>query len=111
MFPISGLRIAPKNMKFASEFSHRDVLGSVLGLGLERDVIGDIYVKEKDAYLFCAERIATFLTEQLSQVRHTNVVCSLAQADEDAFEKEFQVVSRTVSAIRIDSVAAAVFGV
>ncbi len=111
MFPISGLRITPKSMKFASDFSHRDVLGSVLGLGLERDVIGDIYVKEKEAYLFCAERIALFLTEQLSQIRHTNVICTLAQADEDAFAKEFQAVSKTVSAIRIDSIAAAAFGV
>ena len=44
LFPICGMRIVPKHMKFAGEFSHRDVLGSVLGLGLDRDVIGDIFV-------------------------------------------------------------------
>ena len=110
MFPICGLCIKPKHMKFAGEFSHRDVLGSVLRLGLDRDVIGDIFVKDKEAYLLCAERIAVFLTEQLSQVRHTNVVCVVAE-DEPDFEKEFQTVSRTVSAIRIDSIAAAAFGV
>ena len=110
-FPIICVRITPKSMKFAEEFSHRDVLGSVLGLGLERDVIGDIFVKEKEAYVLCAERIASFLTEQLRQVRHTNVVCCIAEGEEASFEKEFRVVSRTVSAVRIDSVAAAAFGV
>ncbi len=111
MFPICGLSIRPKHAKFAGDFSHRDVLGSVLGLGLDRDVIGDIFVKDKEAYLLCAERIAVFLTEQLTQVRHTNVVCDFSENGESEFEKEFQTVARTVSAIRIDSVAAAAFGV
>lgn len=111
LFPICGIRIVPKHMKFAGDFSHRDVLGSVLGLGLDRDVIGDIFVKEKEAYLLCAERIAGFLTEQLVQIRHTNVVCEIAKDEETSFSKEFQTVSRTVSAVRIDSIAAAAFGV
>lgn len=111
MFPIVRVRIAPKNVKFGEELSHRDVLGSVLGLGLERDVIGDIFVKEKEAYVLCAERIASFLTEQLTQVRHTSVVCSVSEGEEEAFAREFRIVSRTVSAVRIDSVAAAAFGV
>lgn len=111
MFPICGVRILPKNVKFAGEISHRDVLGSVLGLGLTRDVIGDIYIKEKEAYVLCAERIAEFLTEQLTQVRHTNVVCKIETAEDSEFSKEFQLISRTVSAVRLDSVAAAAFGV
>jgi len=111
LFPIVCVRVAPKNMKFAEELSHRDILGSVLGLGLERDVIGDIFLKEKEAYVLCAERIASFLTEQLTQVRHTNVVCSVSEGEEEDFAREFRMVSRTVSAVRIDSVAAAAFGV
>ncbi len=111
LFPICGVRIMPKHIKFAGDFSHRDVLGSVLGLGLERDVIGDIFIKEKDAYVLCAEHIADYLTEQLTQIRHTNVVCKIETAEDSEFTKEFQVISRTVSAIRLDSVAAAAFGV
>lgn len=110
-FPICGIRITPKSMKFSEDFSHRDVLGSVLGLSLERSVIGDIFVKEKEAYLLCAERIAEFLTEQLQQIRHTNVVCRNTGLENSGFAKEFQTFSRTVSAVRIDSVAAAAFGV
>lgn len=111
LFPICGVRIMPRNVKFAGEISHRDVLGSVLGLGLTRDVIGDIFIKDKEAYVLCAEHIAGFLTEQLTQVRHTNVVCKIEQANDSEFTKDVQVISRTVSAIRLDSVAAAAFGV
>ena len=111
LFPISRIKIVPKNPKFSEAFSHRDILGSVLGLGLERDVIGDIYVKEKEAYLFCAEKIAVFLTEHLEQIRHTNVLCQILQTEELTFQREVREISRTVSAIRIDAVVAAAFGV
>ena len=105
------MRITPKSLKFAEALSHRDVLGSVLGLGLERSVIGDIYMKEKESFLLCAERIADFLTEQMTQVRHTKVLCVPEEAGENEFEREFRVMARTVSANRIDAVAAAAFGV
>ncbi|MGN1084862.1 MAG: RNA-binding protein [Lachnospiraceae bacterium] len=111
LFPICGMRITPKHSKFAESFTHRDVLGSVLGLGLERSVIGDIYLKEKEAYLLCAERIAPFLAEQLIQIRRTNVSCRIAVAEENEFVREFQTVTGTVSANRIDAVAAVAFGV
>lgn len=111
LFPICGMRITPKNVKFAENITHRDVLGSVLGLGLDRSVIGDIYLKEKEAYLLCAERIAPFLSEHLVQVRHTAVSCRIDLADTDEFKREFQTVTRTVAANRIDAVAAAAFGI
>lgn len=111
MFPICILQILPKNARFAEEFSHRDVLGSVLGLGLERSMIGDIYVKDKEACLFCARRISSFLTEHLTQVRHTQVLCQSVQTGEMVLEKAFQTVFKTVSANRIDAVTAAAFGI
>ncbi len=111
LFPIAGLFISPKSPKFAEELSHRDVLGSVLGLGLERSVIGDIYLKNNEAYLFCAEHIASFLTEQLTTIRHTKVVCKTAPVGENEFKPEVREITRTVSANRIDAVAAAAFGV
>lgn len=111
LFPLCGMRITPKSPRFAEELTHRDVLGSVLGLGLERSVIGDIYLKEKEAYLLCAERIAPFLAEQLVQVRHTGVICRVSTAEAEEFVREFRLVTRTVAANRIDAVVAAAFGI
>ena len=110
MFPIAGILVTPKSMKFSEDFSHRDVLGSVLGLGLQRDVIGDIFVSEKEALILCAEQISGFIQDNLSKVRHTNVVCKKTTAEETSFKKEFKMVERTVSAIRIDTICAAAFG-
>ena len=39
---LSCVRIAPVNNKFADELNHRDYLGSLMNLGIERDQIGDI---------------------------------------------------------------------
>lgn len=44
-FPISCIRIAPVNRKFGEALTHRDYLGTVMGMGLERDQIGDILVR------------------------------------------------------------------
>ena len=111
LFPITGILVTPKSVKFSEDFSHRDVLGSVLGLGLQREVIGDIFVSEKEAFVLCTEQISPFILDNLSKIRHTNVVCKKIAAEETAFKKEFKVVERTVSAIRIDTICAAAFGV
>ena len=39
--------------KFADNFSHRDFLGAIMNLGIEREVVGDIAIKGKKAYIFC----------------------------------------------------------
>ena len=44
-FPITLLKITPKQKQFAEILSHRDFLGAILHLGLERDVVGDILVR------------------------------------------------------------------
>ena len=46
-FPISVLKISPLTPKFAQELEHRDYLGAIMNLGIERSLIGDILIKEK----------------------------------------------------------------
>ena len=43
-YPISCITIKPSNPKFSDNLSHRDFLGSLMNLGIERDVLGDIVV-------------------------------------------------------------------
>ena len=50
-FPIVCLRIRPKSARFSEALSHRDFLGALLHLGLERDSIGDILPDADGAYL------------------------------------------------------------
>ena len=51
------------------ELTHRDYLGSVLGLGLERDALGDIAVQNAhSAVIFCSRNLVDFLCENLCKV-------------------------------------------
>ena len=59
-FPIVCIHITPLMEKFADKLSHRDFLGALMNLGIERDVLGDIKAGEKEAFLFCLDSIADF---------------------------------------------------
>jgi RNA-binding protein YlmH len=89
--------------------SHRDYLGSVLGLGLERDALGDIAVQnEHEAVIFCPNTIAGFLCESLSKVASDTVRCMLWRLDESFTDgRRYQPVSDTVASPRLDCVVAA----
>lgn len=107
--PIVCVKIEPLMQKYADMLSHRDFLGSVTGLGLERDVTGDIIIHENVGYMFCLESIAPFIIENLIKVRKTEVKCSIvpeppAETIELPEESAFFVASE-----RLDAVIAAVF--
>ena len=73
--PVVCARISPVFDKFAEELSHRDYLGALMNLGIERHLIGDILIDGRYAYIFCMEHIIGVIKEQLDQVRHTAGFC------------------------------------
>ena len=75
--PAGWLKIAPVAKKFAEELSHRDFLGSLMGLGITRDLLGDILIVDGEAFLFASESIHTYLLENLTEVKHTKVACAV----------------------------------
>lgn len=77
-FPIVCIFITPQMKKFAENLTHRDYLGALMNLGIEREKLGDLMLKEKDCYLFCHNGIAPFIIDELTKVRHTNVICSIS---------------------------------
>ena len=101
-FPIVCVHIRPLAQKFAD-------LGALMNLGIERSTIGDIKVGEREAYLFCLDSIAGFICENLSQVRHTHVKCSLTESPADIPQEEPLSVSIQVQSFRVDAVLAKVY--
>ncbi len=91
------------------DLTHRDYLGSVLGLGLERDVVGDILVIDPhSAYLICKGEIVPFLLESLTHVGNDPVkVKVLPPRTPLAVEKKTQPIRDTVASPRLDCVVAA----
>ena len=74
-FPIACLKITPLHEKFSEPLTHRDYLGALMALGMERELLGDIAVREKEAFLFCEERMAPYIQEHFTQARHTYLSC------------------------------------
>ena len=88
--------------------SHRDYLGSVLGLGLERDALGDIAVQnEHEAVVFCSKRLADFLTVHLEKVASDTVHCLPYTVDAFFTDgRKYRPIRDTVASQRLDCVIA-----
>ncbi len=108
-FPVVCVHVAPLQEKFADDLSHRDFLGALMNLGLERSTIGDIRVGHRQAYVFCLENIAPYICDNLAQVRHTRVRCQVVDAPELIPEEEPQIVTVQVASERLDAVVAKVY--
>lgn len=107
-YPIACLKITPVNKKFAEILSHRDVLGSLMNLGIERSKLGDILVNEEEIYVFCLENIAGFLMDELTRIRHTVVKCEQIRQDSFTFELKKELVEGIITSNRLDNVIACV---
>lgn len=90
--------------------NHRDYLGSVLGLGLTREAIGDILPSEKATYIYCTPAAAGCMERTLSKVGRQNVSVELVNLEEAPLpEKRVEPVTFTVKSLRLDAGAAGVF--
>lgn len=105
-FPISVIKASPLLEKFSDSLNHRDFLGALMHLGIERDTLGDILLKENTAYIFCLDNIADYICKELTKVKHTSIKCEITDMDIPALQpvlvnKEFPVAS-----LRLDGILA-----
>ena len=110
-YPISIILCKPLSDKFAEKLSHRDFLGAILNLGIDRSVLGDIAITDNRAYIFIKESIADFVADGLDRVRKTAVKCSIVDsAPEGTLYKTKEVRVQAVGE-RIDALVAKVFSI
>ena len=107
-FPVRCVKVAAAAPKFAGELTHRDYLGAILHLGTDRSVIGDILVQDGAAYVFCQEKIAPFLEEELVRVKHTDVRTKICAPDSLPAVKTVEVTD-TAASLRLDVLVASAF--
>jgi len=105
-FPIQCIEIAPFVEKFGEALGHRDYLGALMNLGIERGTLGDIIIDGKHAFLFCTEKMAPYIVENLDKVRHTNVKCQIASQIPKSTITRVEPRTVQVSTARIDSIIA-----
>ena len=108
-YPIDCLKIEPKAIKFSENLSHRDYMGALLNLGVDRSVIGDIIVQEKAAWFFCQSKMTEFFLENLCRVRHTNILITKVNDPEKFPHPNLESINGTCASVRLDSLIALAF--
>lgn len=103
-FPIRCIQAEPLIAKFADDFSHRDFLGAIMNLGIEREVVGDISIRGKQAYIFCTEKMASYIAENLVQVKHTSMRCKVLEETPEVLKPVLVRKEITAASDRIDAV-------
>lgn len=105
-FPVAVIKVTPLLAKFSDDLNHRDFLGALMHLGIQRDTLGDILVKDKTAYIFCLDTIADFICSELTKVKHTNVKCEITSTDIEALEPTLKDEEFPVASLRLDGIIA-----
>lgn len=105
-FPISAVKICCG--KDAAGLSHRDYLGSLMGLGLERKCMGDIFVQPDGAVVFALTQQAKVICDSLFQIGRIGARADICQQipDELLLQNGEETVIN-VASLRLDAVLAA----
>lgn len=109
-FPTKGVKISG-NFKF-EKVTHRDYLGSILGLGLKREKIGDINIYEDGAEIVVHNDVLDYILFNLKKIKHTTV--KICKIDIDSMRKksqEFKEININISSSRFDSILSGIFNI
>lgn len=91
--------------------THRDCLGAILGLGIKREVIGDILMMQDGCQAIVDEDIAEYIQVNLAKIHQVSV--KVTKIDFEALRHDSERVKEirtTLASLRLDIVASAGFG-
>ena len=90
---------------------HSDYLGSLMGLGIERSVTGDILVRENGADIIVLKEMAAFLLDNYAKAGRSYLTLEEVPLSALIVPEGTRELHRdTVASLRLDSVAASAFG-
>ncbi len=107
---ISAIKITSSNK---DKLYHKDYMGAIFSLGLKHEVIGDIYVKDNFAILFCLRDVKDYILTNLFKVKRQEVNVEEIKIDENLesmLEINLVKYEYIVSSLRADAVISVVYG-
>lgn len=99
-------RISMLSFLSLSEIKHKDVLGALLSLGLERKKIGGIVVNKDYTYIFVMSDISDYIYYNLDKIGNKKV--EFVETDFQDEEIEYEEKTIIVSSLRLDSFVSAI---
>ena len=101
-------------MKITAHFGtpgHRDYMGAILGMGIGREWLGDIWVDENIAYIFCLPSVQRHLLS-IDKVGRIGVKAESIELEKiPAPKRQVKEVSFSVMSMRLDAVVAGMFSI
>ena len=90
------------NQKFV-KITHRDVLGALMGLDLERSQFGDMFVLEDRIVVYCTDTIADYVMQSCTSISRLSVQF---EKTEELFEnlQRYEEKTINVASMRLDNV-------
>lgn len=110
--PLTDVKISALRARahFASP-THRDYMGAILGLGIKREWLGDIWVNGEEAVIFVMQTVERHIADGLEKVGRYGVKLQRAELNElTPPERKVKRVSFSVKSMRFDAVLAGMFG-
>jgi len=97
--------------KGSRQLTHRDYLGSLLSLGIKREVTGDILVRENGADIIVLNELADFLLLNYEKAGRTGLTLSRVPVSELMMpETRTEEIRESVASMRLDNIVSAAFG-
>ena len=106
-FPICCIRIQPLYPKFAEKIGHRDILGALMSLGINRGKLGDIIANDEDLLVFVEESMVDYIMQELTSIRHTMVTLSV-ETNTKGYQPRLEYHETVISSNRLDAVIAGI---
>lgn len=91
--------------------THRDFLGALMALGIERDTVGDIVVGNGKTTVFLHSNIADYCLSQISKIGSVGVHAQIAELTIDDIAPRFEEKSTTIASARLDNIVSALCNV
>ncbi|GHU83454.1 photosystem II S4 domain protein [Clostridia bacterium] len=104
-WPIACLRVR-WHAKYGTA-GHRDLLGAILALGVERDTVGDIYPGDGEAHVFALDDMARYLQVNLERAGSVPVRVDIADEPPALARTVGTAVRATVASVRLDAIVGA----
>lgn len=103
-FPISSIEFKYRK---CDKLTHRDFLGALMSLGIERETVGDILVEAGRCVVFVKSEIKDYVVSQIFKIG--NVGVKISDADIENLPKGLgqEELNLIVSSLRLDNVTAA----
>ncbi len=107
--PFTALRC---RWRSEDKLTHRDFLGSILGLGLDREKVGDILVGEESCDILVFQELSPYLLQNLTGAGRAKLrVEEIPLSAVVPPEKQVREVRDTVSSLRLDAVLSTGFSI